>query len=120
MSLISELNCSEPNIDVMIANFRTIFAFDLDARRAETMRRMCAKAGASCVQIASCDFLEVDAHDLKYANVEYVIVDPSCSGSGEHYGIFRSGYRPVTFTRMFEQRHNILSNVRTNVRKYVV
>ena len=28
--------------------------------------------------------------------------------------------RPITFTRMFEPRHNILSNVRANVRKYVV
>ena len=27
---------------------------------------------------------------------------------------------PITFMRMFEPRHNILSNVRTNVRKYVV
>ena len=27
---------------------------------------------------------------------------------------------PITFTRMFEPRHKILSNVRTNVRKYVV
>ena len=31
-----------------------------------------------------------------------------------------SGYRPITFTRMFEPRHNVLSNIRTNVRKYVV
>ena len=29
-------------------------------------------------------------------------------------------YRPITFTRMFEPRHNILSNVRTNFRKYAV
>ena len=32
----------------------------------------------------------------------------------------RCGYRPITFTRMFEPRHNILSNVRTNVQMYVV
>ena len=32
------------------------------------------------------------------------------------YKIHWSGYRPRTFTRMFERRHNILSNVRTNVR----
>ena len=35
-------------------------------------------------------------------------------------GEVRSGYRPVTFTRMFEPRHNILSNVRADNRKYVV
>ena len=29
-------------------------------------------------------------------------------------------YRLITSTRMFEPRHNILSNVRTNFRKYVV
>ena len=33
---------------------------------------------------------------------------------------FGSRYLPITFTRMFEPRHNILSNVRTNVRRYVV
>ena len=27
---------------------------------------------------------------------------------------------PITFTRMFEPRHNILSNVRADVRHYVV
>ena len=31
-----------------------------------------------------------------------------------------SGKRPITITRMFELRHNILSNVSTNHRKYVV
>ena len=32
-----------------------------------------------------------------------------------------SGYRPIIFTGMFfEPQHNILSNVRTNVGKYVV
>ena len=27
---------------------------------------------------------------------------------------------PITFTRMFEPRHNILSNVRADIRKYIV
>ena len=31
-----------------------------------------------------------------------------------------SAYRSIIFTRMFEPRHNILSNVRTNVRKYIL
>ena len=31
-----------------------------------------------------------------------------------------SGNRPITFTRMFEPRHNILSNVRADIRMYVV
>ena len=29
---------------------------------------------------------------------------------------YRSGYRPISSTRMFEPRHNIVPNVRTNVR----
>ena len=33
---------------------------------------------------------------------------------------FWSGYRPITLTRIFELRHNKLSNVRTNIPKYVV
>ena len=31
-----------------------------------------------------------------------------------------SGYRPITFTRLFKPRRNILSYVRANVRKYIV
>ena len=31
-----------------------------------------------------------------------------------------SRYRPLTSTRMFEPRHNIFSNIRTNVRECVV
>ena len=37
---------------------------------------------------------------------------------GRNFHDYLSGYRPVTFTRMFETRHSILSNVRTNVRMY--
>ena len=37
-----------------------------------------------------------------------------------HLHEYWSAYRPLTFTGMFEPPHNILSNVRTNVRKYVM
>ena len=40
-------------------------------------------AGATCVETANRDFLRVNPSDPKYASVEYIIVDPSCSGSGK-------------------------------------
>ena len=65
------------------SNFRKIFSFDLDARRLATMGTMTLKAGVLCAQLIHQDFLKADPNDPKFAKVEYVIVDPSCSGSGK-------------------------------------
>ena len=62
---------------------RKIFAFDKSPERLKTLKRMVATAGASCVTPTCCDFLRVDPQDSRYRNVEYILVDPSCSGSGK-------------------------------------
>ena len=41
------------------------------------------KAGVLCVDSSNQDILTVDPTDSKYSKVEYIIVDPSCSGSGK-------------------------------------
>jgi putative methyltransferase len=63
-------------------NTGTIFAFDIDARRFDTMNRLHKRAGASCVKPKLQSFLETDPTDPLYADVEYILLDPSCSGSG--------------------------------------
>jgi 16S rRNA C967 or C1407 C5-methylase (RsmB/RsmF family) len=63
--------------------FRKIFAFDLDPNRLKTMEKLCAAAGATNINLVHQDFLTVDPKDDRYKNVEYILVDPSCSGSGK-------------------------------------
>ena len=61
---------------------RKIFAVDKDAHRLTTMNTLTLKAGVVCVQLIHSDFLRINPDDPAYAEVEYAIVDPSCSGSG--------------------------------------
>ena len=70
------------HIKCVSAFFRKIFAFDKDAARVKTMTSLLAKAGATCVQTRHIDFLTTQPTDKLYKNVRYIVVDPSCSGSG--------------------------------------
>ena len=63
-------------------NEGVIYAFEKDKQRVETLKKMSKIAGASCIQPICSDFLNVDPLDQKYSNVEYILLDPSCSGSG--------------------------------------
>lgn len=60
-----------------------IFAFDLDAGRLASMATLLARAGVSCCELAEEDFLAISPSDQRYRQVQYILLDPSCSGSGE-------------------------------------
>ncbi|KAG6141525.1 hypothetical protein E4U28_003047 [Claviceps purpurea] len=62
----------------------TIFAFEKDARRAQTLQKMVRIAGAKDTTriAAGQDFLQVNVQDAVYKNVSALLLDPSCSGSG--------------------------------------
>lgn len=62
--------------------FSQIFAFDVDTKRLATMNTMLMRAGVTGFQLAQQDFLTVDPGDPKYCKVTYILLDPSCSGSG--------------------------------------
>ncbi|XP_067024171.1 28S rRNA (cytosine-C(5))-methyltransferase-like isoform X2 [Acropora muricata] len=66
----------------IMSNQGKIFAFDSDKKRLAVMQKLMKKAGVDCVTTKNCSFLEVNPSDEKYSNVEYILVDPSCSGSG--------------------------------------
>lgn len=69
--------------------FSQIFAFDVDTKRLATMNTMLTRAGVTGFQLAQQDFLTVDPGDPKYSKVAYILLDPSCSGSGNMGGFGR-------------------------------
>lgn len=63
---------------------QTIFAFEKDARRAQTLEKMVRIAGAKNMTRIGLgqDFLQADPCAEKFKNVGALLLDPSCSGSG--------------------------------------
>uniref|UniRef100_A0A2I3TKF9 SAM-dependent MTase RsmB/NOP-type domain-containing protein n=1 Tax=Pan troglodytes TaxID=9598 RepID=A0A2I3TKF9_PANTR len=70
------------HLAALLKNQGKIFAFDLDAKRLASMATLLARAGVSCCELAEEDFLAVSPLDPRYREVHYVLLDPSCSGSG--------------------------------------
>ncbi|NXC16092.1 NSUN5 methyltransferase, partial [Corythaeola cristata] len=74
------------HLAAILKNKGQIFAFDVDTKRLATMNTMLMRAGVSSFQLAQQDFLTVDPGDPKYSRVTYILLDPSCSGSGNTRG----------------------------------
>ncbi|NXW59149.1 NSUN5 methyltransferase, partial [Eurystomus gularis] len=70
------------HLAAILKNKGQIFAFDVDTKRLATMNTMLMRAGVTSFQLAQQDFLTVDPGDPKYSKVTYILLDPSCSGSG--------------------------------------
>ncbi|NXJ32092.1 NSUN5 methyltransferase, partial [Ciconia maguari] len=70
------------HLAAILKNKGQIFAFDVDTKRLATMNTMLMRAGVTGFQLAQQDFLTVDPGDPKYGKVTYILLDPSCSGSG--------------------------------------
>lgn len=70
------------HLAAVMENKGKLFAFDLDAKRLATMSTLLLRAGVTCQQLANQDFLKVDPDSPQYKDVEYILLDPSCSGSG--------------------------------------
>ncbi|KAF6820579.1 NOL1/NOP2/sun family protein [Colletotrichum sojae] len=66
------------------ARRQTIFAFERDTKRAQTLEKMVRIAGSRGTTKIGLgqDFLEVDPRAEMYRNVGALLLDPSCSGSG--------------------------------------
>ncbi|XP_062614692.1 28S rRNA (cytosine-C(5))-methyltransferase-like [Saccostrea cucullata] len=66
----------------LMGNNGTIYAFEHKAERIAIFQERMEAAGVTC-KVARCmDFLRVKTDSPAYKDVEYVMVDPSCSGSG--------------------------------------
>ncbi|KAJ9072242.1 hypothetical protein DSO57_1029618 [Entomophthora muscae] len=70
------------HLAMLMGNSGTIWALDLDVRRLNTMKTLTQRAKASIIQPMHGNFLELDIHSPQFENVEYILLDPSCSGSG--------------------------------------
>ncbi|XP_074536756.1 28S rRNA (cytosine-C(5))-methyltransferase [Halichoeres trimaculatus] len=70
------------HIAAIMKNKGRLFAFDLDAKRLATMSTLLLRAGVTCQKLDHQDFLKVDPNSSQFKDVEYILLDPSCSGSG--------------------------------------
>ncbi|XP_062887352.1 probable 28S rRNA (cytosine-C(5))-methyltransferase [Mobula hypostoma] len=70
------------HLAAILCNKGKLFAFDLDTKRLATMGTLLLRAGVTCHEMANQDFLLVDSSNSKYRDVKYILLDPSCSGSG--------------------------------------
>ncbi|OAQ70363.1 NOL1/NOP2/Sun domain family [Pochonia chlamydosporia 170] len=79
--LASIIHSHQPEFE---SESQTIFAFEKDSRRAQTLEKMVKIAGSKkMTRIAlGQDFLQVDPQSEKFKNVGALLLDPSCSGSG--------------------------------------
>ncbi|KAI9593119.1 S-adenosyl-L-methionine-dependent methyltransferase [Syncephalis fuscata] len=66
----------------LMGNEGRIWAFDLDVRRLELLQKMTTKANCQIITAIHQSFLETDPNAEEYAHIEYILLDPSCSGSG--------------------------------------
>uniref|UniRef100_A0A8C6UH69 NOP2/Sun RNA methyltransferase 5 n=1 Tax=Neogobius melanostomus TaxID=47308 RepID=A0A8C6UH69_9GOBI len=70
------------HLAALMKNKGRLLAFDLDAKRLSTMSTLLLRAGVTCHQLNHQDFLKVDPQAPEHREVEYILLDPSCSGSG--------------------------------------
>ncbi|KAI8087061.1 S-adenosyl-L-methionine-dependent methyltransferase [Thamnidium elegans] len=70
------------HLSALMKNTGKIWAFDLDSRRLDLLKKLTYKAGCKNINPVHGSFLETDPNDEQFAEVEYLLLDPSCSGSG--------------------------------------
>lgn len=60
--------------------FRKIYAVEVDKRRFQTLCEIVSSTNSYCVETVNADVMTLNAE--RCPGVEYILVDPSCSGSG--------------------------------------
>lgn len=65
----------------LLRNEGKVFAVELNPRRENLLRTLVESVGATCIKTILKDVMQVTNADCP--DVEYILVDPSCSGSGE-------------------------------------
>lgn len=65
----------------LMENQGKIFAVEFNTKRFESLNKMVECSGATCIKTINRDVITLTAKDCP--DVEYVLIDPSCSGSGK-------------------------------------
>lgn len=60
--------------------FRKVYAVERNAERFQVLNDMVKNSGATNIETIHEDVTKLDVK--QYADVEYILLDPSCSGSG--------------------------------------
>nr|XP_023030251.1 probable 28S rRNA (cytosine-C(5))-methyltransferase [Leptinotarsa decemlineata] len=68
------------HLAAVLNNEGTVYAVERDPRRFEILNKIIESSKATCIQSFNRDVLTCTAEELP--GVEYILVDPSCSGSG--------------------------------------
>ncbi|PVU88440.1 hypothetical protein BB560_006372, partial [Smittium megazygosporum] len=66
----------------IINNTGKIFAYDLDIKRLDILKKQTDFAGCTCIEANCGSFLDIDPYSSSSSKIEYILLDPSCSGSG--------------------------------------
>lgn len=69
------------HIAALIQDNGTVYACEKNEKRFQTLNNLIEKSGASCVKTLNKDVLTLTSNECP--DVEYILVDPSCSGSGK-------------------------------------
>ena len=70
------------HLAALMQNTGKIFAFDICKKRIKTMEKLLKRAGVTNCETINNNFLKTQSTDEKLKDVKYILVDPSCSGSG--------------------------------------
>ncbi|XP_041377774.1 28S rRNA (cytosine-C(5))-methyltransferase-like [Gigantopelta aegis] len=103
------------HIASLMGNTGKIFAFDRDRPRLNTMKTLLVRAGVENAELFCKDFLSVSPEDPQFFTAEYILVDPSCSGSGI---VTRLDH--LTGDNTSKQRLTSLSNFQASLLKHAL
>lgn len=59
-----------------------VYAVEKDQRRFQSLTQIMETVGATCVKTVNRDVLTLS--DKEFPDVEYILLDPSCTGSGKY------------------------------------
>ncbi|KAL7074665.1 hypothetical protein ACQ4LE_005971 [Meloidogyne hapla] len=102
------------HLAAIMENNGKIFAFDRNAERLNLLRKMARNAKADIIQEQCIDFLRVKVDE--FTQVEYVLVDPPCSGSG----MVKRGEFFDEFEQPNNERIQSLANLQAMILKHAL
>jgi len=94
-----------------------IFAFDKCLERVNVLNQMLEKCDVAISQVQNADFLTINVNDKKFSKVEYIVVDPPCTGSGM---VKRNEFFLNSEERVDKGRSKRLANLQAMILKHAL